>query len=279
MHPRLRGLSVPLWVVALCGMWAATGHATIVVLQDLNSVATFSTQTQGGQQGWQVDGTSQLFQQWFWYRIGNAAEQSLDSLPQTGLITSDTNFNPGNDHMVVQYTGAPLRITTTYSLVGSAPGTGNSDLGEQIKVENQGATPLDFHFFQYVDFDLNGTPNDDVVSFLNANAVLQQDSGGVLSETVNTALGASSTHREVNLYPNTLNSLNDTLPTTLNDNLGPIGPGDVTWAFQWDFTIGVGGSVTISKDKLLAVPEPSSLALVIAVGCLFPRRFRRPKHS
>ena len=35
--------------------------------------------------------------------------------------------------------------------------------------------------------------------------------------------------------------------------------GDVSWAFQWDFTIAAGSSAQIGKDKrlIVAVPEPT----------------------
>jgi hypothetical protein len=51
----------------------------------------------------------------------------------------------------------------------------------------------------------------------------------------------------------------------LNDNAGAVGPGDVTWAFQWDFQLAAGDSFIISKDKYLNVtiiPEPSTLGFV-----------------
>jgi hypothetical protein len=63
----------------------------------------------------------------------------------------------------------------------------------------------------------------------------------------------------------------------LNDVNGPVGPGDVTWALQWDLIIPAGGSLGISKDKsrhINFVPEPSSLALagLSAVVLAFRRK-------
>ena len=56
---------------------------------------------------------------------------------------------------------------------------------------------------------------------------------GSLSETVVTP---GATHGEAGLFPQTRNNLNDANPTTLNDIAGPAGPGDVTWALEWDLT-------------------------------------------
>jgi len=87
-----------------------------------------------------------------------------------------------------------------------------------------------------------------------------------LTETVATP---APDHHEGNIFPNTLVSLGDGAPTLLSDlpavGGATLGPGDMTWAFQWDRTVGPGGSFTISKDKMLsvAIPEPSTLVLAL----------------
>lgn len=119
---------------------------------------------------------------------------------------------------------------------------------------------------------MNGTTGGDTVQLGKNihglfNEADQTKGSSSLSETVVTP-GAN--HGEAALFNQTLNELNDANPTTLNDNAGPIGPGDATWAFEWDFTIAAGSSVGISKDKYLSigtVPEPSVLAL-ISLGLL-----------
>ena len=82
-------------------------------------------------------------------------------------------------------------------------------------------------------------------------------------------------HREANLAPLTLNKLNDGAATTLSDTpIGTvIGPGNVTWAYQWDFLLQPGGTFQISKDKQITpVPEPAAISLLIILsGILFAR--------
>ena len=94
------------------------------------------------------------------------------------------------------------------------------------------------------------------------------------SESVHTpgAIGA-----QVSPTPVLFNMLTDGVANNLNNFTGPLGPGDMSWAFQWNFTIAAHDSVLISKDKYLnsnAVPEPSVLGLmgVGLVGWVIRRR-------
>ena len=247
----------------MTGLFAAQTSlvtAQIVPLTDNNSTALVDTSSQAGMFNWTVDNSAnQLYQQWFWYRIGNTAEHSIDT------ISAPVISQPAANILNATYNNGTISTRVQYTLAGGAIGSGHSDIGEIITINNLTANPLDFHFFQYSDFDLDNPGNDTVQIGGQFNgkfyAVSQQDLG-TLTENMDTVSGAN--RAEVGFFASTLNNLNDANPTTLNNNLGPIGPGDVTWAFEWDFTLQPGGSFQISKDKLLSVtvPEPSSVALM-----------------
>src|SRR6476619_3785274 len=218
-------------VCAIVGLLSQRSDAALLSLIDDNSSADFDTATPANNFNWFVDGFDLLAQQAFWYRIGNAGpEQSVHVLPIGVQGTSDGNFDGNPDTLFVRYNGAGFRIETKYSLDGGLPGSRASDMGEQISISNLTAAPLDFHFFQYADFDLSAA---DTVLFTNANTVDQTGGGLRVSETVVTPVPS---HREAAFFPVTLNKVNDALPTTLIDNNGA-GAGDVTWAFQWDFLL------------------------------------------
>jgi PEP-CTERM motif len=258
-------LAIGVFVAAM----GAPAWAAPVSLIDSNSVADFSTNTQAGAFSWTVDGIQQLSQQWFWYRIGNTAEQSIDTLPILSQALSDATGDGFNDTLFTKYNGAGFTLSLKYSLQGGSVGSGASDLGEQISIHNSSGHSLDFHFFQYSNFELNGTPANQTAVFTNNNQVEQVRVGGTgtLSETVITPV---PTHREIAFFPATLNALNDGSPTTLTDTpIGTvIGPGNVTWAYQWDVTIANNATFQISKDKALSfVPEPSAL-LMAGMGLL-----------
>src|SRR5262245_48202740 len=253
-----------LCVIIFCGvaiLAAPQTHAALLTLIDDNSSADFDTATSANNYNWFVDNTDLLAQQAFWYRIGPAGpEFSVHTLPILVQGTTDANFNGNPDTLFVRYNGGNFLVETRYALDGGLPGTGNSDMAEQINIINLTPSPLDFHFFQYADFDLSAA---DTVLFTNANTVDQTGAGFRLSETVVTPVPS---HREAQFFPVTLNKLNDALPTTLIDNAG-IGAGDVTWAFQWDVLIPANGNFQISKDKNISrIPEPGLSGLLVAAS-------------
>ena len=260
-------------LLGLSSLFAPRSFAGLFTLVDDNSTATFDTDSQANAFNWVVDGVDQLFQQAFWYRIGNVAEQSLDVLPHPVEGITDTNFDGNFDTLFVRYSGVGFRVDVRYALDGGTPGSRASDIAEQISIVNLGTSPLDFHFFQYSDFELNGTAANDSAVFTNANAVRQFEGVLSVSETVITPV---PNHREIDFYPNTVIKLNDGVATTLNDTpIGVVvGPGDMTWAYQWDITLAAGGTFQISKDKQLSgVPEPATFSLLTAAaGLLFVLR-------
>jgi hypothetical protein len=93
-------------------------------LGDDNSTASFDTANPPNHFNWTVDGINQLNTQSFWYRIGNAPEQSLHTLPIFGAeIATNTNFDLRPDTLVVRYLGAGFTSTHGTSWMGSAPGS------------------------------------------------------------------------------------------------------------------------------------------------------------
>lgn len=254
--------------LAIWGMGRA--EATIYTLSDLNSTVSISSATQAGMFNWTVDGTNHMYQQWFWYRLGNTGGQSsFDTLAVVGVVASSSLLQ-------LTYAGSGFNATVTYSLLGGTAGSHSSDVGEQIRFINTSGSTLPLHFFQYTDFDLNGTISDDTGVRTNANTIQQFDPFTVMSETVATP---SANHWEISLYPTLLNHLNSGSPYTLADGISPRS-GDVTWGFEWDANIAPNGTFNISKDKnLRPVPEPATMLLLgsglLGMGVFARRRFKK----
>ena len=253
-------------VMALACM---TATADPIVLQSLNSSASIDPSSQAGMYNWTVDGVNNLYQQWFWYRIGNeSSEKSIDTL---NLVSAQSLGGLAS----LSYVSAnrSFEVDITYSLLGGRANTHTSDLGEQIAIRNLSNGNLDFHFFQYSDFDLNGNSAGDTASHPNKNTIDQSKNSQILSETVVTP---APNHWQIDYYPNILALLDNTQADTLSDGTTPLGPGDPSWAFEWDDVIGVNQDLVISKDKLIRpIPEvASSLGLfgLALVGIRFISR-------
>lgn len=254
----------------------AGASGQIFKLQDRNSTANFNIGAQSGQNGWNVDGIDHMFQQWFWYRAGNdGSEHSIDTLVPLASQITDTNhfIDPRPDTLDAVWMDSASRfdLELTVQLRGGTAGSNRSDLGEQIFIFNKTNAPLPFTFFQYVDLDLNNTITDLSVQILNGERAEQIDGIFGVSETVVTPLPS---RYEANFFSTTRDSLNDNAVTNLNNNAGLLGPGDLTWAFQWNFVIPAGGSVLISKDKSL-IPAPGAATVLALGGLVLARRRRR----
>ena len=269
-------LAVALTAVVLAGFLppVAQGVVVMVPLQDRNSTLDVFVQGGFGMTDWMVDGVSHLPIQWFWYRIGpTGGEQPVEALGLIDYRVSDTDWDVGGEHLAVLY-GNPnaLTVELSFTLAGGNAGSRQSDIAETITITNHGTSTLELHFFQYCDLDLGGTSQDLYAAIVGGNTAQQQDTTDWFSEAVTTPMPA---HREVSTYGGLLASLYDAAPTTLSDQVGPIGPGDLVWGFQWDFTIRPSRSVIISKDKLI-VPEPAA-AVLLGLGAMIivPHKARR----
>jgi hypothetical protein len=242
-----------------------------------------------------VDNVNQLEQQWFWYRLGSSGLQySIDTLGSPSVTQYSSNY------ATVSYAGTNgLNISVGYTLSGGAPGSGAADLGENIAIQNTSSAAQTVHFFQYSNFVLLGSDNPvgDVVQFQNWNDV-QQTKGVIGGESLSeTVITPKATFRQLGEIPagvpdagvpNTLDDLN-TVPDyqlnspNTNTQSSIVGPGDVTWAYEWDKTLAPGGTLLISKDKQLSgvtpvviQPEPSALALgLVGLLMLFWGAIRR----
>jgi len=263
-------------VVMACAVVVGAGAAPVaadIILIDDSSTATIDPGSQDGMKSWVVDGVEHLQQQWFWYRTGAmTSEESIDTLTLDISGTTDTDFDGNHETAFIRYVEAgEFKIEIYFTLNGGATGSHTADIAESIEITNLSGESMDFHFFQYCDFELNATPVDASVEIIGGNLAKQVDGGHILSETVETP-GAG--HYEVGAGDDTLAKLNDANADSLSDIAGPLTDDDLTWAFEWDFTVGAGKSFLISKDKLIT-PEPGTMVLLSLGGLALLKARRR----
>jgi hypothetical protein len=256
-------------------------QATVYTLQDQNSSITVDPYSNDGISSWKVDGVNQLYQQWFWGRIGSSgSERGLDTLPLLNAKATDTNFNPGNDHLALLYGVPGFKVELGLSLAGGTPGSKMSDLATQITFANLTQTGVSLHVFQYSDFDLSDNPDNDTGTAVNANTIVQSDGGMMVTD----AVSPTPSRWEIGPYSDIVDGLGNGTPTTLSDS-GSGMVGDVTYARQWDFTLqpagGANSNAGLSIDQHITVPDPGTILLLGAgmLGLAGANRRKRRKNQ
>ena len=254
-------------------------QAQIYSLNNNNSVAQINVGSSAGIFNWSVDGQNQLAQSWFWYRVGSTPEAPINAI-SPAIINSYVNI-PALNKLDITYGNTNYSVSALFQVAGQTAGSGRSSMGQTITVANLSGSSLDFHLFQYSDFDLGGvTGSQSVQYFLNGITgqyyqVVQTFGSRSVTETVNSATPPIG-HVEAGLFNATLVKLNDGVASTLNDNLA-IGPGDATFAYEWDVTLAPGATFQISKI-LAIVPEPS-IAALLGLGTGIVTLYRRRRSS
>lgn len=251
---------------------AGAAHAQVFTLTDANSTAVFADLTGFGggayQNGWEVDGISQLFTQDFIFnfRDGNGS-QFLDNFAGAASLFN-TNSDPGLDTLNVEYANVNgLAVETTFILRGGSANSGRADLAEIIRLVNNSGSTMSFSFFQRVDLDLNGDTFDASATIVNANAVQQVDGIFGASETVNTPAPTIGMVGSPSAVSDAIFIFEQLDGTAFASN------GDLGWAWQWDITLNPGDTFLISKDKSIT-PAPGTLALLGFGGLAASRRRR-----
>lgn len=283
-------MGVAVTALAVGGPAQAVGNCDAVgdtcVLTDLNSVVRIDPDSSIFTFDWTVDGVDHLFSQSFWFRIGSTGgEAAVGTLTLDEANTFDSPLSAaGDDAFTSQYSGSDgsgntFTIEIDYNLIGGTAGSGTADIREAIRIigGEGNAETLDFHFFQYNDFDLDGSSSDASVEITGGNTGTQVGNVSSFGEVI---AGNAPEHFQVDTVADLIALLLDGSPLTMSDAGGPlVGLDDYEFGFQWDFQLAAGGTFLISKDKLIApIPEPGTLGLfglgLLGLGFLLRRRQR-----
>ena len=261
---------LPSTALALC-LSASLSQAQFT-LSDSGTTATVDPNSSAGMNSWVVDGVNQLNQQWFWYRLGNSGAAT-----PINLIGTTTVSQPMANVLSATFANANYSVRIDYTLTGGAT---SSDISENITIYNTSTSTLNFNFFQYSHFTLDGNFNGMTATIANDGfgyykATQTYGTMGV-AETVDSP-DAQFGEANVTGATGTLAEFASGSFGNLNNNTTSIG--DATWALQWDFSIAPGSSVDVLKNKHISVtvvPEPSAFALgALGTAAVILRRRRK----
>jgi hypothetical protein len=244
---------------------ARPATASVYALGDDNSTAAFDPDfsenpSNNGILFWTVDKVNQLFHDSFWYRTGSTSgETSINALD----LVKIQQAQPADNKISALYAGKDFEIGLDFKLDGGREGHGVSNLFEDISVTNTGSEPLDFHLFNYTDFDLTNSGEQDTTEIGSQKATQQN---GVTFTT--NVVEPAANYYQTSTFPTLVNALEDDTPTTLENLSGPL-TGDTDYAFQWDFVLDPKALFSINNTKSIAshttpeteptaVPEPTT---------------------
>jgi hypothetical protein len=263
-----RVTSLSAWLV-VSGMLLLSGNgiAQVVAMTDGGATATIDLGSSAGMNSWSVLGQNQLNQQWFWYQTDGGIAQPINTISAPTVQTY--MGNNGINEVIATYQNSQLSIEIDYILSGGGVGSGNADITESIMAVNKNtSSSLTLNLFEYSNFNLLQSGNNSITIFGNPvtgyNFVQQTSGSTAIQEGI---VSPNANYAEAANLNQTLNELNNQAGLVLNDTTSA-GPGNVTWAFQWNQTIDAGGQLDIFKDKNLSismVPEPPTVA-IIALG-------------
>jgi hypothetical protein len=185
-----------------------------------------------------------------------------------------------------------VNVQTTFTLSGGAAGSGASDMPISVNVSNVTAAATNISLFEYANFDLNASAAGDQLN------IVQNTPAGFIHQTKGTtAITEKSTISAFDQWAggSPASVLGPGAGSVLSGSLGDspalntqIGPGDESWAVQWDDTLAatgqIGSTFGVSKDEKisgalpgLGAPEPSAIIIAgigFTIGGVFAARRR-----
>jgi hypothetical protein len=259
-----------MWIVWVAGvLLAGHGRADILSVSNGNASIAVDPGSVFGLSSYAVDNTEEMFEEWFWYRLpGDSYEHSLDNLP---LISASATGN----EIQLSFANTILGVGVDYQLTGGAPGSGTASLLEHVVLTNLTAAPLPLAWFSETDFDLGGFGGADS-AWGGVNGIVQTD-GMTVADTTSTLTPDAF---QIAPFPDLFLSLEDLSISNLDNSGSPFGPGDATFAFQWNLDIGAGSSISydISKD-IYPTPEPGTGTLLCLALLGLAKRLLRNRGS
>jgi hypothetical protein len=201
------------------------------------------------------------FQNWFWFRNpGDTRERALHT-----QVSASAGGGPGNSGRLVYQEDADngamnnaLRVELEYTINDlSNGGEPHALLVIAFKIQNLTNLNLLTNFFNYNDFDLNGTSLNDVGVVVGADQQTQLVTK-TITRAAYTCSAVNHSNYEMAAFPVVRNKLTDTDTDNLVNNSPAFGPGDYSGGNQWIVSLAPAGSfndclvgsvaITITRD-------------------------------
>ncbi|HWA83975.1 MAG TPA: PEP-CTERM sorting domain-containing protein [Fimbriimonadaceae bacterium] len=217
-----------------------------------------------GVNAWTIgNGPNNVRQQAYFYRVGGGAVDLVNN------ISAPNVFQPTANLVDVGYTSAAsfFDLNFRYLLTGGPPNS--SDLAEVATLTNRGNANLVFSLYEFDRFTPGGIVGG-TGTLLNSSTIRHSNAAGSIT------VGATGIPDDwmIDSPGNVMTAIGNGQLT--NATSGYTNSDGLAFAFQWNIVVAPGQTWQMSKDKLLSVPEPTSLLAFGGLAILAIRR-RRPR--
>ena len=236
-------------------LWAGAPSAQALTISDGVGSITVSDGT-GGLTDFTVNGANDLFEIRYFYRT-SAMSQEIPIVGRFAGPAVSSVSQTAPDTITVLGSVTEFDYQLDYVLLGDS-------LSLSLTVDETNGLPLSLSLFSYQDWDVDGPGGGD---FLAWDGTVMTVSDPPLTRTIDVTTTTAADATEAANWPALQNAFQDAGVTNLTDGAGlPFGPGDASFAFQYDRVIAANGSTTIDME-FAVIPEPDSGRL-IALGLL-----------
>lgn len=247
---------------------SVSSFGQIVTLANGGSLAQINAGTGTGLFGlnnWTIGaGPNNVAQQLYLIKVGGVVN-SFNQLSAPVIV------QPTADLATITYTSGAnsYDVATRYLLTGAAPNS--ADLAEVLTLTNRGTSALTFTLYEYDNFTPGGNIGG-IGNLLNSSTIRETS----LNASITVGATPIPSHWMIDTVANVQNTI--TAGNNLTDGTNGFTSGSLAFAFQWDVTVQAGQNWQMSKDKLLAVPEPASMLTLGGLALLAVRRRRARKN-
>ncbi len=196
---------------------------------------------------------------WWWVRV-----DGVDTRENTVYAPTAVVSNPAGNQLRVSYNYTGFTLTLIFSVAGYENGFGA--LTQTATLRNTSGRNQTFNLFNYMNVNVNNTPNSNVATVTGPNTVEFSDLG-------TTATYEASNAIRVDAANNVLGLLTNAGVDNLTGGVINSGPADLEVGAQFQFNLNNNGVQTVSTT-LTIIPTPGAAAL-LGLGGLAAFRRRR----
>ncbi len=184
-----------------------------------------------------------LFEDGWAFRVAGDTQETFFPAPATTTCAGNAG--------TITWTDVSTRglFSATNSLTLSSGAAGSGELILTMSITNLSAVaPLVISLFHGADFDVNGTAATDNGTLLDANTYIRitDTTAGVVEYRAHNTRADAFLVRPFVAATDVFGVLADTAVTNFDNTTLPVGPIDITTAFQWNLTIPASGTAAVS---------------------------------